>query len=202
MCYSFESSMNGFVFGIISIIVMLCRGTGSDKWNAKALTSIVPIQLLEAMMWSDVDNKKGLNNLATRLIAPTIAMQPVTQLWGSLEQNPKLTTITYVMLILSMIIGFSGFSENKNKITTVGPNGHLVWAKTIPGWFVPIYLCGLILPLALMKPLGQGLAQMSELIVTVIYSFYNYKKSGEASSMWCWLASIYEAIAVGGPMLY
>ena len=73
MCYSEKSSIHNFFIFIISSLCLLYFG--NEKYKKENIIVgfffifVSFMQLFDYMFWIDLDNKKGLNHIAT-LIAP------------------------------------------------------------------------------------------------------------------------------------
>ena len=86
----------------------------------------------------------------------------------------------------------------KNKVGR-GPNGYLDWvfkfsSKNVEALYSLYYFTFMFLPLFVMTPLTRFYPLIVYLAATLLYSIYNYSKSGERSSMWCFLAIGYSAL--------
>ena len=81
MCYTKELSMSSFIFGIITSILLIKYGDEKYKSENKAIgiffIYISFAQLIEYLIWSDLECKTGSNKFASQVGPLLINLQPV-----------------------------------------------------------------------------------------------------------------------------
>ena len=205
MCFSKESSLITWIVAYCIGFVVLQKGTKDSTWKALFLLTFSLIQLLEAIAWYSIEtDNKSLNSNITKIILLALWMQPIVNILcainlgntGSFNKIFKYYAIPlFLMLIYAL---YRIFFTNEQFETIVGPTGHLVWKSEhgIPGKLnsgnivfaiMPVlYFVGLTFPLYFMEKNAGPLIIM---ITTVVWSLYNYYKTKEFSSMWCFSAA-------------
>jgi hypothetical protein len=84
MCISAETSISTFVFSILSSVALIYYG--NPKYKSENLVVgiffiyVVFMQLLEYMIWIDLDNDRGLNKIASTIAPIFVAFQPAVLL--------------------------------------------------------------------------------------------------------------------------
>ena len=140
MCFSAEVSAFAFLFGAISSIILIYYGNPVYKSENTVfgilLIFIAGVQLIDFLVWIDLDNSKGINHIAT-LVAPLYILgQPlVAYLIKILYFKPDLFSMKNFSLlvfslnlfyVLHLGISYRVFLESKTD-TTEKEHGHLSW---------------------------------------------------------------------------
>ena len=120
MCWNAEISLNTFIFGCISAIIVYLLGY--FKINIiLIILSFTLMQLLEYFIWKDIDNKKR-NELWSKIGLILIFFQIFLLCY--FDKNNYIFLYLYLILI-SLFIIFE--LKNVKFETNVGENGHLQW---------------------------------------------------------------------------
>lgn len=199
MCYNAPVSFSTFFIGISIAIYLYQRNLPNDRWNAMFITSFIFIQLIEGFIW--INNFKT-NNIIPYLILITLICQPLSQIYGLLQQK-YISNKTKIFFKYAFIIGFilsaTALISLSPQKTKTGPCGHIDWNlkfnnKIIQYIYFSFYLIFLGLPLIFMKPYYKGITLLSYGIFSFIAILIIYSAK-EFSSMWCFVAIIYAILA-------
>lgn len=190
-------------------IYLWYRNLQNDRPIALWIFTFSLMQLFEVFMWLDITNKKGWNNLATKLSLPFILLQPFVLGLAILFYNNhyKNTYVKWFLYIITTITGLRAllafiyiFIDNKQWLSIQGPNCHLIWyfiknMHKLPP-LININHFGIfdILILLCMIPLKESIFYTIFGIITYYSSMYLYGL--EMGSMWCWIANLLGIYAI------
>jgi hypothetical protein len=190
------------------IVVFFTRPSSNIKWQASFVLAFVLVQLLEAILWFSIhDNDKNLNGLVTRVMLLALWCQPlVNSLGGALTPGTKFRKLLFgaaVLFALLLAYNIVLILSSDVKFKTISSKGcHLIWKRDDVPQFMSnykfisvLYFMGLFVPLALMRPLKEGLFLLVVGLCSFSFSFFFYRLDGSFSSMWCIIATVY-AVAV------
>jgi len=194
MCYSARISFTTFFIGIYIAYEIWTRDASRvfnknyDFWNALFILSFISMQFAEGLAWLNYD-------IARYLVVYIVALQPVIQSFGNAYFNNQ--PIFYIPVIIGFLMMF--LIRPPGKIG-VGPNGHLDWfVRFDNNWsyvfYFLFYYSFMAIPLLWQKPIQRFSPLLIYGILILIYSIYNYRETGEFSSMWCFLAIGYAILA-------
>ncbi len=204
MCWS--PSVSFITWSVVLVAaggLLLQPSSPDDKWVAIFALCFTLIQLLEGGIWTSIDSRAtawiaGL----TAVVLVALWSQPLVQTYLGWRTTGSawLKYGTVVFLATFVYAIYRALTETFT--TTVGPNGHLVWVSRDNRSFlsggVPVltvaYLAGLLVPLLFMKSTRLKYALLTYGLATLGYSMWNYTKTEEMSTMWCWLACGYVLI--------
>jgi hypothetical protein len=190
MCWNAEVSFQSFLVGILAI------GLGAYR-NAPIPVllfslSIVLMQFIEYIVWSNYDNK-DINRQASFAAAGLLWLQPIASILTLPASSTRTTALgAYTGLsLLSTLIG-----GDKDYSMTRAPNGHLAWNWLEKDWKTAIslgvYFVFLLAPLLMSKKfvlLGLALG-------TLLISLFTYWKDNTWGSMWCWIVNIIAVLSI------
>jgi hypothetical protein len=202
MCFNKETSFFTWIVAFTIGIVLVQKGL---YWKGLFLLTFSAIQLLEAIAWLSIENGDDkLNSNTTKIILLALWLQPIVNVLCAIRfgQFGVKYKQLFIYLLGALIVTFlyslyRVFSGEQFK-THVGPTGHLIWTHPPnTNLFAPnfsslstvlgtLYIIGLCAPLFFMQDQLGPLFVMSG---TVLWSFYNYWKTHEFSSMWCFSAA-------------
>lgn len=209
MCFDVSSSLLAWSI-IYSIgIYLYFRNQNADRWNAAFIMMFAIVQLLEAGLWTTLEDgkKPELNDLLTRLMLLTLISQPLIQSFMGYKYSKSelLGVMSWIFLgLLIWALVRVGFGRESGQFSSSpGPNGHLVWSDSkspsfLGGWWVVVlYIIGLFVPLMFMYSNGEwkGAPFVVVGIVTAIFSILGSSKS-EFSSYWCYTTVAYATVAL------
>jgi len=192
MCYSFESSIKAWIISFILCTYMLANPQKYNNWIPLIILTFTQIQIMEAIIWTSMDKNQEANIKTTKILFFMLWLQPLLNSFiGYTNTNDNIllyATFFYTLILLYLY----QTSKNDSFMSTVGPNGHLVWNrfdennKKIDFFknklFIPLYLMGLLVPFFYIEgnvkyiPISIGIG-------TFLYNLYKYQD--EFSSMWC-----------------
>ena len=131
MCWNAEVSLNTFIFGIISAIIVW-RLNIVKKFTIIIILSITLMQLLEYFTWKNLKNKV-INYYLSIIGLIIIFLQIIILIINT--SNIIYINILLILLLFFIILYFlTDFRNDKLKMD-VGKNKHLVWH-----WLdIPIY---------------------------------------------------------------
>ena len=198
MCWNPDISLNTFFFAILALLFIFLSNTFT-KYKSETFRNplvylffleISSIQLIEFFLWRNLENKK-VNEQLSKIIFLFISIQPPTLMLMMPNSIWKyILLVSYGILLLFYIV----YSQSVNPVhvtTTVGSNGHLIWAGfNIKGYDNPLlfgFLLFYSLPLFFINnPLLRLFIFLS--MVATLFFYYKHKTF---STMWCWIANIF-----------
>lgn len=185
MCYNSSISLNTFIFGVISLLILYKYG--NIVINPKYLIIILSfslIQLLEYFAWIYINNKKIIEILS-KIGLVIICLQII--LINYFLLNNEIRLYSFIIMLIFFIL-FAIFElPNVNFDMEKGENGHLIWYwLDLPVIWIIIGIAYYIIPLMLYK---EKVAFIGVYIILLIslYNYYRYKTWG---SMWCYFSNI------------
>ena len=177
MCWNAEISLNTFIFGCISAIIVYLLGVVNINIII-ILLSFTSMQLLEYFIWKNMDDKK-INDFLSKIGLLIIITQII--LLCIFNKNYIIFLYFYLIFLTLFVI----FELNKIKFETViGENGHLRW-KWLEFNIIWI-IVGLSFYLITCSNIISFLFIFGTLLIS-IYHYYEYKTWG---SMWCYISNI------------
>ena len=205
MCYSFESSIKAWIISFLLSTYMLVNPEKYDNWLPLMILTFTQIQIMEAIIWTSMKGNTEVNEKATKILFFMLWLQPLLNfLIGYTNTNNEL--LLYGTFFYTLILVYLNMdSRNDRFISTVGPNGHLVWNRydknnnkinlmgnNSLGLF---YLIGLLLPLFFMR----GNIKYIPIVITIATGLFEaYRYTDEFGSMWCHTAVLLSI----APILY
>jgi hypothetical protein len=204
MCFSKETSFFTWIVAFTIGVVLLQKGS---YWKGLFLLTFSAIQLLEAIAWLSIENGDDLlNSNTTKIILLALWLQPIVNVlcailfghFGEYIVYKQLFIYLLGALIVTFIYSLYRIFSGEQFKTHVGPTGHLIWTHTpnntnlfaqdrfLSTLLGALYIIGLCAPLFFMPNHFGPLLVMGS---TVLWSFNNYWKTKEFSSMWCFSAA-------------
>lgn len=183
MCYNAEVSLNTFIYGCVSAIIVYYLKV-IPLHAILILLSVTFIQFVEFLTWTYYDNPK-INRYLSILAFVTIVIQLI--LLNYFLPNKKssriLLTLLFVFAVLFIIFQLR-FIDFRMKI---GKNKHLAWYwLDLPLIWIIIGLSFYIIP-ALLGKYKSTLIFIMLILLVSIYYHWKYKTWG---SMWCYFSNI------------
>lgn len=133
MCFSKKSSLLTFIIGVIGSLLLIFYG--NKKYVKENLIAglffifVSFMQFFDYLMWSDIDNKDGINHYST-LLAPLFNHTQPTVLFILCESIYKKYNIINFLLnfiyFIYVIVKYIQFIS-KNNLVTSKKYGHLYW---------------------------------------------------------------------------
>jgi hypothetical protein len=197
MCWNAEVSLNTFIFGIISAIIVLILN--KLKYHlVLILLSFTSIQLLEYFAWNNLNNKKVIRILS--IIGIQIIFIQLLLLNYYLPRTQKLkiiltsaVVITYILFLLFQF-PYVKLDMEKSKI-----NKHLIWHwLDLPLFWLLIGFLFYLIPCYL----TNNIYVFTFGILTLTFSLYNYYKYKTWGSMWCYISNSLWIFAIIISILY
>lgn len=192
MCFSAPVSLATFIVESLISLYLWHRDRGYDRMNALFIFTFSLVQLWEGGIWLQGNSA----TVAVPLILLSLWLQPLVQCYGAYYVTGSWIFQGFILLyVLTFIYAlYRATSETFTVIT--GPHNHLIWnSEAHPESFLSggirlftwFYLFGLLFPLIYTQQwLLWGIG-----LFTLIYSFFTYGRSKEASSYWCYLGLAY-----------
>jgi hypothetical protein len=193
MCFSEKSSLYTFIIGVVGSILLIFYG--NKKYSKENLIVglyfifISFMQFFDYLIWSDLDNKKGLNHFST-LISPLFVNTQPNFLYILCEKVYKKYNIFTFLLnfiyFIYVIVKYLQFIASKNNLVTSKKYGHLYW-KWKEDFNYIFYFILLIFNIFIYMPLFYGLIFFLFASFTFFISlkyFYN-----NVSELWCYLSA-------------
>lgn len=199
MCYSFESSLNNW-FVILLVIVVLIVTDDERKlktWIALFSLIIAQIQLIEAMIWSELGHKNKNQERLSQLVKYIVLLlwvQPLIQCFLAFYVTNNVLLLYLTFLYFLIFLYQIKVTQTDKFDVKKGKNGHLVWLRyrnnreiNITGSKILglIYLFGFTFPVIFFpnKVVRAGL-----ILFILIILFYAYRLGNEFSSILCYYA--------------
>jgi len=188
MCYSAEISLNTFIFGsIFAIMALLINKT--RILSIFIVFSISLIQLLEYVAWININNndneirKRNIYYLSI-LGCFILFIQILLINYNNLEGIERIIIIL-ILFITFIFIMIYNYKNNQFDIT-IGKNGHLVWH-----WIDIKYLNVIVLFFWLYAYIRiNDYYITSFLLLSMLFSVYNYYEYKTFGSMWCYIGNL------------
>jgi hypothetical protein len=186
MCWNAEVSLNTFLSGTLltSVIYIL---NPDDIFAIVFILSFIIMQLLEYFIWTNIKNKGKLRFYGF-LTYFLIFLQPIMLLYFTKHYN---YILLYTVLQLSLLIIWLIFINIEfTFLPYVAKNGHLAWNWSNSHIYITIFsIIYLIFYLSTIYIYTNPLIFIL-LVITFIYSLYNYLHYYTAASMWCWISNM------------
>jgi hypothetical protein len=200
MCFDKQVSINTFILGIFALIMLKLnentpygmKGYKNEVYAYLFLLSIISMQLIEYMIWSNLDNKK-LNTIFSMIALILIFSQPLFSLLSGNAGNKII--ITYLAMIVAILLYKTLYNPI---IFTTDVNGtHLRWnwlkLNGVEYTFLILWMLALFYGMYLrdirinnkINILNHGFV-----ILILIFSVYMYSKTDTWGSLWCFWINI------------
>ena len=192
MCWNAPVSYASFAFGMFMVYKLWTRPVSEvlnknyDYWNALFIFAFVSMQLGEGLIHQGMQWGKWI-------IWLSVIFQPMAQCLGAAYFGGH--SGWYIWAILCALV--APFLKIDNVVRR-GASGHLAWSvRTEPmqSVFTVIYMVGAIAPLLFMSPLLHYGVLAFYMVLSMMYSLYNFYNTREWSSMWCFFACVFSLIA-------
>ena len=200
MCISAETSITTFVVSLIGSTSLIYYG--NPKYKKENLIVgiffmyVVFMQLLEYMMWIDLDNKRGWNQIASIVSPIFIILQPLFLL------ILKIIIHGFENLwVIGLNIGYFAYElysmipyYYKEKMITEEDNGHLNWKwnKYFSQFFGVIMTINIFASSPFFYALLFFISGFSMFLFSYKLDVIRY------NSLWCWIVGFIPFIMLGG----
>ena len=182
MCWNAEVSLNTFIFGMISMIIVIIFNKISYKIILFTLTLSL-IQLLEYYTWKNIDNIDIIYNLSI-IGYLIISIQLIILNYGFLNNKDKLVALI-ILLILLIYIFIYNYQNNKFNME-IGENKHLIW-----NWIdIPIPILIIIMVFYIYPAFTYNYISFVTMLIILLPSLYYYYKYKTWGTMWCYYSNI------------
>jgi len=183
MCWNKEVSLNTFLFGMISMTIVLLLNKISFITILLALTLSL-IQLMEYYAWNNINNKDAIFKLS--IIGYFIIVSQILILnYGFLNNNDRLISVI-IILVLSIYFFIYNYQNDKFYMEK-GKNKHLIWH-----WVdIPTPLLLIVLIFYIYPAIQYGIITSMAIIVPLLISLYYYYKYKTWGSMWCYMSNFF-----------
>jgi len=201
MCFSVESSLTVWIFSLVIAFYLYQRNRNYDRWNMAMIITVSTIQLLEAGLWTSLNDPKK-NDILTRLILLTLLAEPLVQTY----MGYRYTRSVFLKMLTWVLVGyfiwglFRVISAKPGQFhSDISRSGRLEWkdgashGSSFIKW-APLWFAGVLIPLLFMKGY-RGIPLVIVVVGTMAYSFYITGGKG-GGSLWCFLAIIYAITAL------
>ena len=182
MCWNAEVSLNTFIFGVISMIIVIIFNKISYKIILFTLT-LTLIQLLEYYTWKNIDNIDIIYNLSI-IGYLIISIQLIILNYGFLNNKDKLVALI-ILIILLIYIFIYNYQNNKFNME-IGENKHLIW-----NWIdIPIPILIIIMVFYIYPAFTYNYISFITMLIILLPSLYYYYKYKTWGTMWCYYSNI------------
>jgi len=184
MCWNAEVSLNSFIFGAISFIIVIAINTIDYKYLLLPL-AVTSMQLIEYFAWKNINNKTAIAFIS--LMGMSVILLQLLIINITILHGKELIIVLIALLLASLVVLTYVLNNNKLRMEK-GINGHLVWY-----WAdVPLPLLIFILSFYFYVSFKNNgkfkliIIMAFILLLISIYSYYKYKTWG---SMWCYYSN-------------
>ena len=182
MCWNAEVSLNTFIFGVLSAVIVLSINK-NELPRVLILLTIAAIQLVEYFAWKNINNKKIIKIIS--LIGICIILLQLIFL-NAFYLKGKELIIILILLFITFIFSLIHIINNNKLRMNRAVNGHLAWH-----WVnVPLPLLILIFGFYLYSGIRNRNINVIFIIVLLSVSLYCYYKYKTWGSMWCYISNI------------
>ena len=185
MCWSAKVSLNTFIYGFISAIIVYALNV-IPLHVIIILMSFTSMQLLEYFTWTYMDNKK-INKILSYIGLLLIIIQIflINYLSPNKQNSNILLRALFIILVFFMIFQFKNITFKM----TVAENGHLLWHwLDLPILWIIIGISLYLIPSYLTKT--KNYLPFYFMLITVIISLYYYYKYKTWGTLWCYFSNI------------
>ena len=190
MCISANFSAMTFFVSVLSSFVLIIYGDLRYKTENLIIglffIYVSLVQLLEWMMWIDIDGKNNINKIATAITPIYVYIQPLVlyniQLF---VYNIKINSLILFLQIIYLIITFIQYYKyiiNDNLLPTKYDDGTLKW-RWVAYFNVLLYFIVLIYSIFVFMPIKISLLLFIFGIISLFIAYLKHKKS--SSSFFC-----------------
>lgn len=196
MCWNAEVSLNSFIFGAISAIIVMTINNIEYKYLLLPFT-VSSMQLVEYFAWKNINNKDIIALIS--LLGMALILLQLLIINTILLKGTELIIVLILLLSGSLIV-LTHILNTNNLRMEKGINGHLVWHWTN----IPIPLLIFMLSFYFYASLRSNgkfkLIIIASLLLLFIslYSYYRYKTWG---SMWCYYSNFGWIFFIGYSLL-
>jgi hypothetical protein len=195
MCISATVSLETFAISIISSIVLIYYGerrfTRENLVIGTFFIYVSFMQLLEFIMWSDIDGKKGWNQIATMITPIYVYIQPFVLYyievavygWGA---QWKLVGCAAVLYLALTLLQYREFVKGGVLVTDKCGGETLHW-KWIPHFNILLYFFVFIYAIFAFFPLSISLLFFIVGVICLSVSILKYQ--GSSSSFFCFISA-------------
>ena len=198
-CYSI---FNNRIISLGICTFLIYRNNSYDRFIGVTFIFVSLMQIVEFLMW--IDQKCNfLNNISSKLGFILLWFQPLIFTVMSLLESTLIPKIflgllgLFLGLPLLLSILFVLKEPNKSKLwcTRPGPNCHLRWSffkhfDNIPSFIRLDWRYWLVfIPIFMIRPFRKSLILGTILLLSLFYTFFKYRKSGEYGTIWCWVVN-------------
>ncbi len=193
MCYSINSSyFNWLKTFFTAVLILMFYNDYDTVWVVSFILTFTLMQTYEAIAWANLDyinNNKKMNFMIIFLLM----LQPIVNTLFAYNKS-KSKELLYLLIILIIFLLFLYSLDRKINIKP-GVNGHLTWLDKDNDYVLKyliigyIYLIGLLYPLLYLDNDKIKFPVILYLILSCLFSIYNFSKTDEMSSYWCYIAT-------------
>lgn len=184
MCWNADVSLQTFLLGSAAIVVAGLQGVSAPILFFCA--TIVSMQLIEYVVWSNYDNPI-VNRNASLAAAILLWIQPIASIL-------TLPTGSLMLAFLLPYLALSLYDSLRTRQTidysmTRAANGHLQWNWLTQNYksytSLAVYFLFLFTPMILSEQYELVMLALLTLAITL----YTYWKMNTWGSMWCWIVN-------------
>ena len=204
MCWNQYVSINTFVFGVFTLLLIAYNNKYS-QYKIKEFDNIyiyfffmsfITMQLFEFFLWRNI-NDTYYNHLFSVLGSLLIFIQPIASLTMIKDYSFRMKMIALYVIPASVYL-FSDMKKNFY-LTSVSKTGHLKWNWTyLSVTAYAVWLFFLLYSLYSNKYYGG----LSLALFMFAITYYSYYKDGSAGSLWCWAVNIFTLFFAAKLLIY
>ena len=193
MCYSINSSyFNWLITFFTAVLILMFYNDYDTVWVVSFILTFTLMQTYEAIAWANLDyinNNKKMNFIIIFLLM----LQPIVNILFAYNKS-KNNKLLYLLSIFIIFLLFLYSLDRKINIKP-GVNGHLTWLDDNNDYVFKyliigfVFLVGLTYPFLYLDNDKIKYPLISFVILSYLFSVYNFSKTDEMSSYWCYIST-------------
>lgn len=189
MCIDFTTSISTYIFSLISSIYLWNRNHPSDRWFTIFGLTFSSIQLVEALLHKNLNNK-NINKQLSLILFLILFLEPLANNVGGILYGNKSffykTTLAYIFYMV-YIFTFK-FPDDKDLHTSKDCNLQWNWLRKVSNidWFIFLFFLG-IPSFFYAEPKNHIVFFGGALACTYAEFISGFRQSG---TLWCTLANL------------
>ena len=196
MCWNPDISINTFIFGTLTLVFIYYSNTYTkykipifdNLWFFVFSFLVISMQLVEYFIWKNID-VKNLNHFYSVVACIVLILQPLALMMMVKQEHIRYSLLFFYILFMIFFTTNIVKINSKNTITTVSPNGHLLWNFLIFSGYEYIYMV-IYMFFYLFTAYQINFQFFIFLTTFFLASFIINFKDKTWGTMWCWSSNL------------
>lgn len=197
MCISSNASIISFLLFNISAFILIFYGKKEYRKEnlivGMFFIYVSIVQIIDFLIWNDLNNKKNWNQIASSLCPLIIFMQPVFLYllkYIFYKKTNRFWDVIFLLYFLLVCYKVGNYWINNKNKTSKEIDGHIQWDWTIKidGIINPLYIILLFVSVVLYMPIEYGILFFIIGFIFMKLSYYMSYHFG--AELWCYTTSI------------